>query len=104
MSDMHDIVSGRFKYSRGGRRVETQRHWILQLVSRVIDQLRGCVEIGDREVCALVGSWDAYVEARGTSVTIELYGPRAVLVVTLECERPGEPESCRIIGIDRYHA
>jgi hypothetical protein len=80
-----------------------QKHWLLQLVSRVVDALRNCVEVGGREVCAFIGSWDAYVEAAGSTVLVEFYGPYSVIVVTLECKRPGEPESCRIIGVDKYH-
>jgi hypothetical protein len=81
-----------------------QKRWLKELLAMAINRLRECVEIGDREVCALVGSWDAYIETKGGNlVTVELYGPRAVLVVTLECERPGEPESCRIAGVDKYH-
>jgi hypothetical protein len=83
--------------------MEARRRWLRELLAKVIDWLRECVEVSGREVCAFVGSWDAYIEARGGSVAIELYGPRSVLVVTLECERPGEPESCRITGVDKYH-
>lgn len=84
--------------------MSVQKRWLVELLSRVIGQLRGCVTVGDREVCALVGSWDAYIEARGRDVTVELYGPRAVLVVTLECAEPGMPESCRITGVSKYGA